>query len=158
MHEVLPSFWSSKDMHTVEITEFYCHNFFAKIPSNQRFTKELYYKLIWRKKICVAWQWISRFSTLWTVNFCNFHTVYYTLYANLGCMYCMHTIVFLLIIFNFLSLKTKVSQRGCWGCGGRQNRWRREAKARRAKTSNSRCSQSPIVPGIQSLCWTTISK
>ena len=37
--------------------------FFAKIPSNQRFTKELYYKLLWRKKI--AWQqWISRFSKL----------------------------------------------------------------------------------------------
>ena len=28
--------------------------FFAKIPSNQSFTKELYCKLIWREKICVA--------------------------------------------------------------------------------------------------------
>ena len=36
--------------HTVENTEFYCHDFLAKIPSNQRFTKELYYELIWRKK------------------------------------------------------------------------------------------------------------
>jgi len=26
--------------HTVEITEFYCHDFFAKIPSNQCFTKD----------------------------------------------------------------------------------------------------------------------
>ena len=32
------------------------HSFLAKFPSNQRFTKELYSKLIWRKKIWVAWQ------------------------------------------------------------------------------------------------------
>ena len=32
-------------VHTVEISEFHCHGFFAKIPSNQRFTKELYYKI-----------------------------------------------------------------------------------------------------------------
>ena len=32
--------------HTVEISQFYCHVFFAKIPSNQRFIIELYYKLI----------------------------------------------------------------------------------------------------------------
>ena len=49
--------------HSVEITEFYCHSFFANFPSNQHFTKELYSKLIWRKKF--AWrQWLSRFSTL----------------------------------------------------------------------------------------------
>ena len=51
-----------KSSHSVEITEFYCHHFFAKIPWNQLFAKELYSKLIWRKKF--AWQWISRFSTL----------------------------------------------------------------------------------------------
>ena len=50
--------------HTVEITEFHCHSFSANFSSNQRFTKELYWKLVWRKKIPVAWQWISRFSTL----------------------------------------------------------------------------------------------
>ena len=38
--------------HTVEISEFHCHGFFSKIPSNQRFL--IYYKLIWRKKICMA--------------------------------------------------------------------------------------------------------
>ena len=37
--------------------------FFRKFSSNYRFTKELYNKLIWRKKICVA------------VNFSFFHTV-----------------------------------------------------------------------------------
>ena len=79
-------------------------------------------------------------------------------FAHCTVYYYTYTLCIILIIFNFLSLKTKVSQRGCRGCGGRQNRWRRETKARRAKTSNSRCSQSPIVPGIQSLRWTTISK
>ena len=34
----------------LEITEFYCHSFFANFPSIQRFTKELYSKSIWRKK------------------------------------------------------------------------------------------------------------
>ena len=48
-------------------TEFYCHDVSAKIPSNQRFTKELYYKLIWQKKL--SWQWISRFSTLYSNDF-----------------------------------------------------------------------------------------
>ena len=33
-------------LNKLEITEFYCQGFFANIPSNQRFTKELYYKLI----------------------------------------------------------------------------------------------------------------
>ena len=42
---------------------FKCHGFFAKIPSNQRFTKEFYYKLIWRKKICMA----ANFSFFYTV-------------------------------------------------------------------------------------------
>ena len=51
-------------VHTVGITEFCCHNFVAKIPSNQLFTKELYSKLIWRKKFCVA------------VNFSFFHTAH----------------------------------------------------------------------------------
>ena len=37
--------------------------FFAKIPSNQRFTKELYFKLVWRKKNCVAVNF--SFLTLW---------------------------------------------------------------------------------------------
>ena len=32
--------------HSVEITEFYCHNFFANFPSNQHFTKGLYCKSI----------------------------------------------------------------------------------------------------------------
>ena len=49
--------------HTVESTNSFCHDFYAKIPSNQSFTTELYYNLIWRKKICVA------------VNFSFFHTV-----------------------------------------------------------------------------------
>ena len=44
-------------LHSVEITEFYCHEFVAKIPSNQLFTKELFSKLIWRKKL--------RGSTVW---------------------------------------------------------------------------------------------
>ena len=43
--------------------EFYCHIYFAEFPSNQRFTKDLYCKSIWRKK-CVA------------VNFSFFHTVF----------------------------------------------------------------------------------
>ena len=38
-------------------------NFIATFPWNQLFAKELYSKLIWRKKI--AWQKNSRFSTLW---------------------------------------------------------------------------------------------
>ena len=37
--------------------------FFPEIPSNQLFTRELYAKLIWWKKL--VWQWISRFSKLW---------------------------------------------------------------------------------------------
>ena len=44
--------------------EFYCHNFIAKIPSNQLFTKELPSKLIWRKNICMA----ENFSSFHTVN------------------------------------------------------------------------------------------
>ena len=31
-----------------------CNSFFSKILSNQSFTKELYYKLIWRKNFCIA--------------------------------------------------------------------------------------------------------
>ena len=43
-----------KSHRSVKITEFYCrcHSFFAKIPSNWRFTKKLYFKLIWRKSLC----------------------------------------------------------------------------------------------------------
>ena len=37
--------------HNEEIMEFYCHHFFVKIPWNQRFAKELYSKLIWRKNL-----------------------------------------------------------------------------------------------------------
>ena len=37
--------------HSMEMTEFYCHRFLAIFPSNQRFTKELYCKSIWRKKL-----------------------------------------------------------------------------------------------------------
>ena len=37
-------------IHSVEITEFYCHQFFAKISWNQLFAKELYSRLIWRIK------------------------------------------------------------------------------------------------------------
>ena len=48
----------------VEITEFYCQDLVAKIPSNQLFTSELYTKLIWRRKICLA------------VNFKFSHTVH----------------------------------------------------------------------------------
>jgi len=53
--------------HSMEITEFYCHSFFAKIPSNWCFTKENCYEFIWREKI--AWKWISRFPTPWNENF-----------------------------------------------------------------------------------------
>ena len=35
--------------HTVEIRKFYCHSFLANFPSNQRFTTELYNKLIFRQ-------------------------------------------------------------------------------------------------------------
>ena len=49
--------------HSVEIMEFYCHHFSAKIPWNQLFTKELYSRVIWRKIIYVV------------VNFSFFHTV-----------------------------------------------------------------------------------
>ena len=49
--------------HRVEITEFYCHHFFAKIPWNQLFAIGLYSELIWRKKFCMP------------VNFSFFHTV-----------------------------------------------------------------------------------
>ena len=52
-----------EESHTVEIMELYCHDFVAKIPSNQLFTKELPFKLIWRKNICLA------------ENFSFFHTV-----------------------------------------------------------------------------------
>jgi len=38
----------------VEIPEFYCHHFVAKIPSNQLFTKEVYSKTDLTKDI--AWQ------------------------------------------------------------------------------------------------------
>ena len=58
--------------HSVEITEFYCHRFFTNFPSNQRLTsarKDIYCKSIWRKKI--AWQWISRFSTLLCTTQCG---------------------------------------------------------------------------------------
>ena len=41
------------DTHSVEITKFCCHSFVTKIPWNQLFTKELYSRLIWRKKIYV---------------------------------------------------------------------------------------------------------
>ena len=44
------------------ICSFLRTQFFATFLSNRRFTKELYCKLIWRKKFCVAV--ISRFSTL----------------------------------------------------------------------------------------------
>ena len=39
--------------------EFYCHHFFVKIPWKYILTKELYSKLIWRKKF--AWQEILQF-------------------------------------------------------------------------------------------------
>ena len=48
-----------------------CHSFFANIPSNWRFTKELCYKLIWRKKICMA------------VNFWFFHTALCAQYGKM---------------------------------------------------------------------------
>ena len=35
-------------IHTVEFAEIYCHSFFTKLSSNQRFTKEPYCKLIWQ--------------------------------------------------------------------------------------------------------------
>ena len=41
----------------MEITELCFHGFFAKIPSNWRFTKELYHRLIWRKKKRISWWW-----------------------------------------------------------------------------------------------------
>ena len=77
---------------------------FAKIPSNQRFTEELYFELVWRKKF--VWQWISRlfsfhtvirillvkserliFMRTWfheiSVKFCTFVQIYYsTLWKN----------------------------------------------------------------------------
>ena len=53
--------------HTAEITEFCCHRFFAKISSNQRFTKiDLYCRLIWRKN-CVAVHF-SFFHILWGIS------------------------------------------------------------------------------------------
>ena len=47
--------------HIKEITDSRCGNFgvFPEIPSNQLFTKALYTKSFWRKKL--LWQWISRF-------------------------------------------------------------------------------------------------
>ena len=61
------SFFNSL-LHTVEIAEFYCHGFFARIPSNQCSTKEVYFKMI-RRKI-IAWHGSA-------VNFSFFHTVCY---------------------------------------------------------------------------------
>ena len=49
----------------VEITEFCFHNFFAKIPSNQRLTKELNYTNWFDGK---SFEWLA-------VNFSFFHTV-----------------------------------------------------------------------------------
>ena len=54
--------------YTVEIPEFYCQHFVAKIPSNQLFTKEVYSKTDLTKKNCM------------TVNFMFFHTVQYFLH------------------------------------------------------------------------------
>ena len=62
--------WHWLQCYSVEKYGISLPRFFRNFPSNQRFTKELYSKLIWRKKF--AWQWISRFSTPY---FCNFHTV-----------------------------------------------------------------------------------
>ena len=95
--------------HSVEITEFYCHSFFANFPSNQRFTKELYCKSIWRKNFQMGeifWNFhivLPRFfanfpsnqrftkelysKLIWrkkicmAVNFSFFHTVFSTLYT-----------------------------------------------------------------------------
>ena len=51
------------DEHTALSCVNYCTYFtatvLAKLPSNQRFSKELYFKLIWRKNF--AWQIFSRF-------------------------------------------------------------------------------------------------
>ena len=64
---VFTEFW----VHALwKLWNFYCHDFIAKIPSNQLFTKELHSKLIWRKNICVA------------VNFSFFHSVH-TVWKNI---------------------------------------------------------------------------
>ena len=47
----------------VEISRFPCHDFLQKFREINSFTKELYCKLIWQKKFCVA------------VNSSFFHTV-----------------------------------------------------------------------------------
>ena len=63
----------------MEITEFYCHSFSANFSSNQRFTKELYWKLVWRfstlcrgkvvKKHYCFYGKISIFSVKWTFHY-----------------------------------------------------------------------------------------
>ena len=45
VHEFFP-----KEVSVIVNFHTVCHSFFANFPSNQRFTKELYSKLIWRKK------------------------------------------------------------------------------------------------------------
>ena len=44
-------------MLNVEITEFYWHDSVAKFPSNYLLAKELYSKLIWRKKLLFQSVW-----------------------------------------------------------------------------------------------------
>ena len=97
---------------TVEITEF-----FAKIPSNQRFTKELYYKLIWRKKF--AWQWLSRFfhTALWNCgwrNYGNLHTL-----AFFGIQFVKATLLLNLtwkLNWRNISLKRLIPQNKLFNC------------------------------------------
>ena len=76
--------------HTVEIMEFYCHDFIAKIPSNQLFTKELHSKLNWRKNICVA------------ENFSFFHTA---LAEKISSNQLLHTVLAINEIFRQIEAK-----------------------------------------------------
>ena len=56
-------------VHSMEITEFYCHHFFAKISWNQLFTNEFYSKLIWRKKNSMAANFSVSHAVLWELRY-----------------------------------------------------------------------------------------
>ena len=79
----------------MEITKFCCYSFVKIIPWNQLFTKELYSRLIWREKICVA------------VNFSFFHTVALHTVWNIENLLFL-TLNFFVKLKNFLNLSNRI--------------------------------------------------
>ena len=56
-------------LHSVEIIEFYSHDFVTKISWNQLLPTK--HASNWFHEIFSKWEWISRFSTLCCISFCK---------------------------------------------------------------------------------------